>query len=206
MPLKGQIKDITGSRFGRLVAIKFSHRERDKTYWEYQCDCGNKTIKASGVVHQGSCNSCGCIKEETHKKHGYATRNNKRRVYRIWQGMRERCKNPSSISYPFYGAKGITYDPAWDDFSTFIKDMGEPRPKQCLDRIDNTKSYSKCNCRWVSYSKNNSNTSRSKIWHINGKTYNRAQDAANDLNVDQSTISKWCNSRKPGCWCELKYS
>ena len=45
--------------------------------------------------------------------------------------------------------KGILVEQSWHHFETFYKDM-YPRPEgYTLDRIDNSKGYSKDNCRWV---------------------------------------------------------
>lgn len=56
--------DISGQRFGRLIALSFSHRKSRQTYWRVKCDCG--TEKVANYVHlvEGRTKSCGCIKRE----------------------------------------------------------------------------------------------------------------------------------------------
>jgi len=66
-----------------------------------------------------------------------------------FDSMRQRCNNPKAISYPNYGARGITIDPAWDHFAAFIRDMGPRPPGTSIDRIDNDAGYCKSNCRWA---------------------------------------------------------
>lgn len=48
-------KDVTGQRFGSLVAVK---RNNDGT-WECECDCGANTTALIGGLHRGSIASCG---------------------------------------------------------------------------------------------------------------------------------------------------
>ena len=62
MPPK--IEDLTGRRFGRLVVLRLSgHRRHGVTYWECQCDCGNKyTVGRTGLMRGTT--SCGCYTKE----------------------------------------------------------------------------------------------------------------------------------------------
>ncbi|MCL2775547.1 MAG: AP2 domain-containing protein [Oscillospiraceae bacterium] len=68
LPL-GNYKDLTGKRFGRLVALKAtSERIRNSVVWECLCDCG-KTVKVSSShLKQGATNSCGCLKKWVNSK------------------------------------------------------------------------------------------------------------------------------------------
>ena len=57
--------DLTGQRFGRLVALRPTD-ERRQTYvvWECACDCGNTAYANSHGLQNGNNLSCGCLKEE----------------------------------------------------------------------------------------------------------------------------------------------
>lgn len=59
-------KDITGERFGRLVAIEpvgIDHKHR--VLWKMKCDCGNEVVKSTSEVTRGKhgTRSCGCSKD-----------------------------------------------------------------------------------------------------------------------------------------------
>lgn len=59
------INDLTGQRFGRLVAIKPSKVKKDSNrWWICKCDCG-KTISVRSVcLVRGDTTSCGCFQKE----------------------------------------------------------------------------------------------------------------------------------------------
>lgn len=91
------------------------------------------------------------------KKHGMAMTP----TYHVWQGMKTRCYNKNFHAYPNYGARGITVCDRWlESFENFYEDMGEKPHKKSLDRIDNSKGYSKENCRWAT----NEEQQRNRRW------------------------------------------
>ena len=64
------LTDLTGQRFGRLVALSPT-KERDRkgsVYWQCICDCGKEAkVTENGLVH-GNNRSCGCLKRENQKR------------------------------------------------------------------------------------------------------------------------------------------
>jgi hypothetical protein len=78
----------------------------------------------------------------------------KTRFYYIYNSMRQRCTNPKCDAYIYYWAFWLKCD--WNTYEDFKKDMYDSYLKHCeeywekdttIDRIDNSKGYSKKNCR-----------------------------------------------------------
>ena len=105
------------------------------------------------------------------------------REYRIWDGMKKRCFSPACASYKNYGAKGVSICEKWMSFEGFFEDMGLSNGL-CLDRIDNTKGYSKDNCRWVTHKQNNRNKTNNVI--VEGKTLSEWSETTG---ISQQVIS-----------------
>ena len=72
--------DITGQRFGRLIALKDVGSEKGRRIWEFLCDCGKKIKKPAHYAISGKTKSCGCLKidslqanktNHTGKRYGY---------------------------------------------------------------------------------------------------------------------------------------
>lgn len=64
------IADITGRRFGRLVALSPTER-RDKkgsVYWLCRCDCGNELEITENSLVYGNYRSCGCLKQDLQRE------------------------------------------------------------------------------------------------------------------------------------------
>lgn len=53
-------EDLTGRRFGKLVAVKKLESKNGRTRWECRCDCGNMHISTAHSLKAGKCTSCGC--------------------------------------------------------------------------------------------------------------------------------------------------
>lgn len=70
-------KDLTGQRFGRLVALEptQARSHNGATVWRCRCDCGGETMAVSTQLTQGYKKSCGCmshppIKDYTGRRFG----------------------------------------------------------------------------------------------------------------------------------------
>ena len=63
-------RDLTGQRFGRLVALENTGRMDEKTacyLWRCRCDCGNTVEVPVTALTHGTRKSCGCLNRQNRK-------------------------------------------------------------------------------------------------------------------------------------------
>lgn len=121
--------------------------------------------------------------------------NYKKRLYKVWINMKQRCYNPKHDSYKTYGGKGITLCEEWrTDFSAFEKwslehgyDENAPKWECTIDRIDNNKGYSPENCQWVCIQKNLNKKGTCLMYSYKGKTQSLA-DWSRELGINYNAL------------------
>lgn len=70
-------------------------------------------------------------------------------LYALHREMLDRCYDPASPLYPYYGGAGIAVCSRWHTYDLFQLDMGEPKPPATtLTRINTAKDYARANCKW----------------------------------------------------------
>lgn len=175
--------DLSGQRFGRLVAVSYSHTRRAKCMWRCKCDCGNETMVISGQLASNQTQSCGCLVREISARRltGGAIRPPMKRggasvthraEFMAWLDMKRRCTSQSSVSFAGYGGRGIDVCSRWmESFDNFIQDMGSrPSGGYSIDRIDNDRGYSPDNCRWATRTAQMRNQRRNLVITIDGES------------------------------------
>lgn len=172
-----RIENLLGKKFGKLTIIaRDVNSKSGKAMWKCKCDCGK--IKEKSVtgydLKSGKVQSCGCNYfisnshiNETHN--GVGTR-----LYRIWQGAKQRCYYKNAACFSRYGGRGIIVCKEWrDDFATFREwalNNGYS-DDLTLDRIDVNGNYEPMNCRWITMRKQQNNRSNNHTLTINGETH-----------------------------------
>jgi len=117
--------DLVGQRFGRLVVLyECDERRNGGVVWRCRCDCGNEINVRSGDLASGHTTSCGCYQRErtaeANTVHGMVRRGKHHPIYRTWCHMLQRCENPNTSNYKYYGGRGIKVYDEWHDAEKFI--------------------------------------------------------------------------------------
>lgn len=176
---KNRIIDLTGKRFEMLTVIKRVENRGKEVFWLCQCDCGNTKEVNGSKLKSGNTKSCGCYRKVAQlnysrtyvgrKTHGMSNT----RLYRIYNKMKLRCYSKTNSAYKNYGGRGITICQEWlDDFMNFYNWAMKNgyRDDLSIDRIDNDKGYSPCNCRWATRKQQANNTRSTIFLTYNGET------------------------------------
>lgn len=90
--------------------------------------------------------------------------------YDIWLSMRQRCNNPKCKGYPNYGGRGIMVCERWDNFFTFLADMGRKPDGMSIERLDNDGNYDPSNCIWADRKTQRRNCRNTTLVAAGGKT------------------------------------
>ena len=157
---------LQGQRFSRLEIVREAAGGRNpcgNTYrtWLCKCDCGATCEVRTNALRSGKTKSCGCLQKMrasvSNTTHGATVGGSGTKTYIAWQTMHRRCYNPNTLDFKNYGERGISVAEDWHKFENFLRDMGNVPAGKTLERLDNSKNYSKDNCKWASRTEQNQN-------------------------------------------------
>lgn len=115
----------------------------------------------------------------------------RKRLKRIYDGMRLRCYNKNNINYKYYGGRGVTICDEWllsfENFFDWAINNGY-NENLTIDRIDSEKGYAPDNCRWATKKEQAYNRSMSVKLTLDGRTMYMTE-WAEELGIDKQTLS-----------------
>ena len=172
-------KDLTGQKFGRLVALEPTEKKKGGAIvWRCRCDCGNIHYSTSHNLRYNIL-SCGCLQRERASEANTTHGMSRTKIYKIWQQMIQRCENPNDKNYKYYGGRGIKVCECWHSFENFYADVGDPPEGKSLDRWPNNNgNYEPANWRWATKIEQANNTKALKLFLAFGP-YNQIEIGKN---------------------------
>jgi hypothetical protein len=200
----------TGERFGRWVvvgeaeSVAYRNGQDVRKRVVCQCDCGIERVVHVLSLRAGRSTSCGCRRDEnalrTNTKHGHAAAMSP--MYRRWQAIKSRCRNPNHSAYVRYGGRGVMVCDRWaDDFCAFLEDVmleiGDPPPGHSLDRIDNVRGYEPGNVRWATPKEQQRNMRTNRVIEIDGDVRTLAEWAEVSGNLGEVIRSRLARGIEP---------
>ncbi len=143
-------EDLVGVKFGRWTVTSLAVYGTRKS-WNCTCDCGTERTVLNSTLKRSISKSCGCLKKELVAERSTTHGQSSHPYFNNFAHMKDRCFNPESGSYKYYGAVGVTVDPDILDFKDFLKAIGD-KPNNdelwTVGRLDNNLPYSSGNIRW----------------------------------------------------------
>ena len=179
----GKRLQLVGKRFGKLLVVSPYGTKNGASMWLCKCDCGNTAIKKGAALKAGVGCHCGCVKNEMLRKRFQTHNLSRTRLYKIWNGMKNRCSNTNLREYKYYGGRGIKVCNEWkEDFMKFYDwaIANDYADELTIDRIDVDGDYSPSNCRWITNREQQFNKRNNVLLTHNGET---------------KTLTEWCEEK-----------
>jgi hypothetical protein len=182
----GKKLDLGGKQFGRWTVLERGETYTDtkgkrRSQWLCRCECGTEKLVLQDNLVRGLTKSCGCYEKERARElisknrpkgteHGMSDT----RIYKIWDGIKQRCYRTYSSVYEYYGGRGITVCDEWkEDFMSFYTWAMKNgySDELTIDRKDVNGNYEPSNCRWATMKEQQNNKTNNHFLTINNETH-----------------------------------
>lgn len=114
------------------------------------------------------------IKSSKYYSFGIKIKEKDRRLYKIWDGIKERCLNKNSKDYVRYGLRNIKICSEWlESFVCFYNwaYTNGYNDTLTIDRIDSNGNYEPSNCRWVNLKEQARNRRNNRLITYENQTH-----------------------------------
>jgi hypothetical protein len=161
--------DISGQRFGKLVAIRALKQRgnQGQTIWDCLCDCGRHTNVAIATLRNGATKSCGCSRRKKHSGRNRVLSNYK--CGARTRGLKWALSN--TLAWII-----MSKSCHWCGCHPSVRTLCKGKTGNCevctngLDRLDNTKGYIKTNvvscCGMCNHAKSNRSLSEWRDYRL----------------------------------------
>lgn len=147
------MNDLRSRRFGYLVALEPSGKKGGYIAWKCLCDCGNTSVVSSNSLTMGNTRSCGC--QQRKRPHPRPRAISKEEFAHLYYSAKTRAKKSGlEFTISIYDIEVPLACPVLGlklEKSTTGKRVDS---SPSLDRIDNSKGYTKDNTRVISWRAN----------------------------------------------------
>lgn len=113
-------KKFIGKKYGQITILEYIGLKNGRKIILGRCECGTEKEYVLTNLTRNHTKSCGCfIKKFCAER--FTTHNLSRHpLNSVWDGIKRRCYQKDTDSYPFYGGKGVIMCQEWlNDFKAF---------------------------------------------------------------------------------------
>ncbi|CUQ99455.1 hypothetical protein BN20_032 [Lactobacillus phage EV3] len=138
-------KDLTGKRFGRLVAICDSgKRNRSNVVWKCKCDCGNYCYISGSILGRHT-NSCGCLRKERLKrfvaKHPELIKKSNKKTHEISHFKRRKINKSGIVGVHFDKSRNKWVADLENNKKLFLKKRFKNKQDAINARLETERKY-----------------------------------------------------------------
>lgn len=193
--------NLLGLKFGKLHVMQDTGKRRyQKVVWLCKCDCGKEREVVGSFLTTGKVYECKDCSKLSHQKTAYS-HNIRHALKNIYYHMKDRCENPKSDAFKYYGARGIRLCKEWSESLVVFREWAVENGYThglSLERIDVNGNYCPENCKWIPLREQPFNRRDNIFIHFKGKKVSLAR-MCYDLNLDLKKIRRYIRTN-------IKYS